>query len=366
MAITIHDFKENEPMKYWSLPGTASDNQKAKLQKAVRGSDYYATLKRDGAWYKFVHDGEDSVLQSRTISRKTGDYVEKQDNVPHVIEELKMVLPDKTVVLGEIFLQKKGTISSDIVSIMGCLPAKALARQKEIKLHYYIFDVLMYDGIDVHEYSAEKRMGLVEKIRDDANAKGLKYIEFAEAVYENLEDQIGAWLEAGEEGAVLMHKKKPYKFGRSPAWATIKFKQSLTEDLDLVVMGFTDPVRDYTGKYPITWQYWENLKTGELVEGNFYTNGGYQPVAEYYFRQLIGGFELGAYYGDKLVRVGQVANLTDGLREDATANPDKYIGTVVEVSAMSIDVERQSLRHAKLIKLRPDKDAKECDYSLIF
>jgi hypothetical protein len=39
---------------------------------------------------------------------------------------------------------------------------------------------------------------------------------------------------------------------------------------------------------------------------------------------------------------------------------------VVEVGAMMIDVEKKSLRHPKLLKLRPDKNAEECLYTDIF
>lgn len=359
----IEDFKTMEPMKYWSLPNNASDNQKKKLREAVRGKDYYAVLKRDGAWYRFIKNGSELLLQSRTESKKNGLYVEKQDNVPHIIEALNQLLPDKTVVIGEICFDDNSTISSDVVSIMGCLPAKAIDRQKENKLHYYIFDVLMYNGFDISSLPAEKRMTQLRKIAAENTSE---FIEFAEPVFENLEEQLGIWLENGEEGGVLMHKQKPYTSGRSPAWSTIKFKQSLTDNLDLVIMGFTPPVENYTGKYLRTWTFWKNLKTGELVEGHYIENGGYIPVSEYYFRGLIGGFELGAYYGDKLIRVGSVANLTDALREGATANPDDYIGQVVEISAMSVDSVRKSLRHAKLVRMRPDKNAKECKYEEIF
>ena len=363
--MNIDEFKDVEPMKYWSLAAGASDAQKKKLEKAIRGNEYYATLKRDGAWYKFIKDDNEFLLQSRTLSKKTGRYVEKQDNVPHIIEELNVILPDQTVVIGEIFSPIEGSISSDVISVMGCLPAKAISRQKDIKMRYYIFDILMYDGMDVHDQPAEKRIGLLQKIKKE-KANMVEHIEFAEPIFDDLEEQVGVWLENGEEGGVLMHRQKPYKFGRSPAWHTIKFKQSLASSIDLVITGFSPPVTDYTGKYVQGWTYWENMKTGKLEEGRYYADGGYRPVSEYYFKGMVGGFELAAYYGDKLIPVGKVANLTDELRAQATNHPEELLNTVVEVSAMSIDMERKSLRHAKLIKLRPDKDAKECLYSSIF
>jgi len=364
--MNIQNFKEMMPMKYWSLPAKASEGQKEKLKKAVRSDNYYAVLKKDGAWYRFIKGDGELLLQSRTISKKTDKYVEKQDNVPHIMADLNNLMPDNTVVIGEIYLPNNTNISSDVISIMGCLPQKAQERQKEIKLHYYIFDILMYDGMDVHLQPATRRIELLQKISKNNKSE---YIEFAHPVFENLEETISEWLAAGEEGAVLMQKDKGYvygKSGRSAAWHTIKFKQTLMDNIDLVIVGLTPPVREYTGKYPQSWSYWENLKTGELVEGNYWTNGGYQPVSEYYFKGLIGGFELGAYYDDKLISVGKVANLTDELRINATTNPNDFIGQVVEVNAMSVDTQRQSLRHAKLVKMRPDKNAAECLYEEIF
>lgn len=359
--MSIDKYKEMKPMKYWSLPTNASENQKTKLQKAIRGTDYYALLKRDGAWYRFIKDGDELLLQSRTVSKKTGTFVEKQDRVPHIMEELNQ-LPDQTVVIGEIMYPDKNTNSAHIVSIMGCLPEKAVERQKNKKVHYYIFDILMYQGLPMDNQPAINRIKLIQKLSKEYQ---FKYVEFAEPVFEDIEEQIGVWLEEGEEGAVLMKKDKPYQPGRT-AWNTIKFKQSVKDNIDLVIMGFTPPIKNYTGKYPMSWSYWENLKTGEKVEGNYYHDGGYIPISEYYFHGLVGGFELGAYYGDKLISVGKVANLTDRLRLQATEDPDSLLGMVAEVSAMSVDVERRSLRHAKLVMIRKDKEAEECLYEEIF
>lgn len=365
---TVEEIKNKEPMRYWSLSPKASENQKNKLKRLVRESkDYYAVLKRDGAWYKFVkgEDGEPSLLQSRTVSKVTGDYVEKQDNVPHIVESLEEILPNNTIVLGEICYMDKSRTSSDIVKIMGALPKKAIARQEKEKLHYYIFDILVYEGVEAHAMSAENRLKLLKKIEKQLTKK-YEYIHFVEPVFDNIEEQLAKWLEEGYEGGVLMRKKDPYHFGKKPAWSTIKFKQSLEDNIDLVIMGVTPPRKEYTGKYPATHIYWERIRTGELVEGIYYGQAGYTPVTSHYFEGLIGGFQLGAYYNDKLIEVGKVSNLTDEVRYEATREESKYIGMVVEVQAMQIDYEKRSLRHAKLVNFRPDKPAKDCLYQDIF
>jgi ATP-dependent DNA ligase len=361
--MTLQDIRDAKPMKYWSLSPTASQNQKDKLAKLLDSSQYFLTLKRDGAWYKYSKGDGEVLLQSRTVSRTTGDYVDKADRVPHVIEALD-VLPDNTVLVGEICYADTGRISSDVVSIMGCLADKAVKRQEEEKLVYYVFDVLMLNGEEIHKLPALKRMEVLAKIFKDYELG--PYIKKVEIVLYDFMEQVQDWLAKGEEGGVLINKDAPYAFGKKPAWSSIKIKQSLSEDIDLVIMSTTEPIEHYTGKYPVTHPYWINLRTGEKVEGLMYGQAGYRAVTSTYFNGLVGGLQLGAYYNGRLVEVCRVSNLTDDLREDLTFSFDKYKGSVVEVSAMSVDKERKSLRHPKLVRLRPDKDAKECLYNEIF
>lgn len=365
--MTIQQIRQIGAMKYWSLAAGSSDAQQKKLKSKVAGDEYFLLKKRDGAWYRFSHTTkDDAILQSRQISVSTGLPVEKHNNVPHIMEALK-VIPENTVLLGEICYPGTGRISSDIVKIMGCLPAKAVERQQKEKLHYYVFDVLYLDGVEVGAMPAEQRIKVVQQIKE--NYKFPEFIEFAEPIFTNIQETVDEWLAAGEEGGVLMHKKKPYLYERTKsaeAWATIKIKQSLTDDLDLVIMDKTESERDYTGGYPQVWQYWQNIRTGEFVCGTYYNEAGYRPVTQGYWQGLIGSLVLGAYYGDSLVQVCKVNNLTDELRLEMTQNWDKYVGTVVEVSAMSVDTQKKSLRHPKFKRLREDKNAKECKYSNIF
>lgn len=361
--MTVKEIKNSAPMRYWALQSNASDSQKRRLKKAINSNDYFALLKKDGFLYRYIQEENSQLLQSRTLSKVTGNYVEKQDNVPHIMKDLKELVSDNTVLIGEICYASPDFISSDVTKIMGCKPKKAVERQKDIKLCYYIFDILMLDGFFTTDLPAENRISLVQSIAKKNNSP---YLLFAEPIYENIPEQVAKWLEEGEEGAVLMRKKAPYQFGKRTAWDTIKIKQNLTDTLDVVIMGFTEPIHKYTGKYPRMHPYWENLKTGELVEGNYYDNGGFIPVTKTYFKGLIGGFILGAYYNDRLLEVARVASLTDAIRIDATNNPDKYLGRVVELSGMSVDQKLKSIRHPRFIDFRDDKNAEECLYEDIF
>lgn len=360
---TIDEIKELKPMLYWAFPPNSSANQKKRFAKAME-TNYILTLKRDGALYRAVIEEDSVILQSRTISKKTGVFVEKQDNVPAIIEALKK-LPPNTVLMGEICfpLSFGNTISSDVITVMGCKPDKAISRQKQTPLSYYIFDVLMYDGEPFYNKPYKIRAKKLEDLQ--TVLRGEENIEFAQPVYEDIEETIANYLNNGWEGGVLMKADEPYHFEKRPAWSSIKVKQS-SDTIDLVIMGTTPPMKEYTGKYPVSHQYWESVKTGQLVEGSYYSDGGYTPVSINYFRGMIGGLSLGAYYNDRLIEVAKVANLTDDIREAITADPESYIGQVVEVGAMMVDVEKKSLRHPKLLKIRPDKNAEDCVYTEIF
>ena len=359
----IEEMKKLEAMRYWELGANASKEQKNKLKKEIQAGKYILTLKQDGAWYRFVKEESGSILQSRTISVKTKEPVEKQDRVPHIIKELD-VLPTNTVLLGEIYYPNY--TSKDITSIMGCLAPKAIQRQKDKKMRYYLFDLLMYDGIDFSSQPYEKRLKKLKKIEEQFG--NFEWIDFVQPIYEDIEKTVEHYLEEGYEGAVLMHRDKPYTFGKPkrPAWTSVKYKQTLQDDIDLVIMGFSKPTKEYTGKYPENHLYWQNMKTNQLVEGKYHRNPGYYAVSTNFFHKMIGGFILGAYINDNLYEVARVSNLTDKIREEATKNPDEFLGQVVKVSAMSVDLEKRSLRHPKLMGFHGDKNPKECLYEEIF
>lgn len=362
--MTTSEIKKLAPMKYWALSSTASASQKNKLLRAFQ-EGYILTLKRDGLLYRGIvgEDGE-VTLQSRTVSAKTKEFVEKQDRVPLIVSSLKR-LPKGTVVMGEICfpIGYEGSTSSDVVSIMGCNAEKAIDRQKSTPLVFYLFDILMYNGEDYskkpYKKRLEKLLSLNQVYQKDPS------IEIVEPVYTEIEQTITNYLENGYEGGMLMKADEPYFFGKRPSWVSVKIKQSV-EDIDLVIMGYSPATKDYTGKYPASHQYWENVRTGELVEGTFYGKAGYSAVSSTYFNRQPGGFILGAYYGEELIEVARVSNLTDDLLSRIEKDKSSFVGKVVEISAMMIDVNRKSVRHPKLVRVREDKNAEECQYLEIF
>ena len=238
------------PMKINKIP----KGKESMLPSICASGNYFAELKKDGYWYEFEKSEDGSFLFSSNVSATTGTLVEKSANVPHIMMAMD-VLPVGTVIVGEIYYP--GKTSKDVTPIMGSLPEKAIERQNGEfgQLHYYIHDILFYDGKDLREYGAWIRYQLLRKVYYKHGLNNCEsFIELAAAITENIEEAIHSALDAGEEGMVLKKKTSPYYTGkRSPVWETIKIKKSDT--CDAVLMGYCAPTKYYDGKLDVQPNY---------------------------------------------------------------------------------------------------------------
>lgn len=328
-------------MRYFAPP----DNKRDKVNSCIHSDEYFAQRKWDGASYMFTKDSDGNMgLYSRAISKKTGFFSEKSENVPHIMKQLAK-LPNETVVIGEIAYPDG--ISSNTTEIMGCLPEKAAKRNAEKPIHYYIFDILFYDGECLHTKPAIYRVTKLYSIFKELELESdtVHYVDFVTGGDE-IQGFLSQILAEGGEGIVLKKKMAKYEIdGSRPAWNTIKIKQQTT--CDVVVTGTVAPTKEYLGKYAEDYPYRDE-------EGN--------PVNRLWYHGWINAFEIGLYIGGELKKIGTVASgLNDAIREDAATNPEKYIGRVIECSCMSIDHDNQTMRHPRFIRFRDDKIAKECE-----
>lgn len=352
-------------MLIWKLPAGKED----KLSEVCENGEYFLEEKIDGAFYQFVKTPNHSYLFGRTVSRKTGLLTEKGANVPHIMGALSSI-PADTVIVGEIYVP--GGTSKDVTSIMGCLPEKAIARQKDNPIHFYLHDITFYNGEDVTALGAEDRYDLLHKLWDECGLAQYGFLRLAEKVTENLEQTISDILARGGEGAVLKKKDAPYTPDKRPAWSTVKIKQM--DSIDLVCMGFCPPTKEYTGKELEKWEYWETLG-GNLYQGKYLDENGYAtirtpmlPVTKYYFYGWYSAIKIGAYDDNgTLVELGTVSSgLTDEMKQSMSENPIFYIGMVVSLDCMSISKESKTLRHPVFKCFRDDKNPEECKISEIF
>ena len=334
--------------------------------KACDDGTWFAQLKKDGALYMYVK-GEhgENYLFGRTVSKKTGLLTEKSANVPHIIEAFHDI-PNETIILGEIYYP--GKTSKDCTSIMGCLADKAIERQNGSYgwIHYYIYDCLEYKGTSLLKYDNWTRYQVLQAIVEKYKLYTYEYIEPAAAVEENIYPAIGAALAAGEEGMVVKKKTAFYEPGKRPM-TMLKAKQ--VDNIDAVIIGFKDPVIEYTGKEIETWQYWVNGYDGShLPVGCHYGEDIAVAVTKHHYYGWKNAIEIGAYDSNgQLKSIGTIASgLTDYMREDMSLHPEKYLHKVCEIQCMMKDNKEQTLRHGFFIQIREDKNENECKISEIF
>ena len=132
-----------------------------------------------------------------------------------------------------------------------------------------------------------------------------------------------------------------------------------------VVFNKTENVSQYEGKEIETWKYWENIRTGEKLEGEHYKSyaagAPIEPVTKPYFHGWVSSLEIGLVRGDKGVPIGFISGLTDEVK----ANHLKYKGCPIEVTCMEV-LPTGGLRHAKLVRFRPDLAITDCNWSKVF
>lgn len=334
------------------LVGKAPKNYKDML----KNTSIIGTIKKDGYWSQLVKDENEVHLYSRTVSKKTGYYSDNIDKVPHIKDWAMNELPNGTCIIGEVYYPN-GT-SKNVTSVLGALPEKAIERQKGEygKIHFYMHDILAYNGEDyvMNNMTYDYRYSnLCEHI--DIATPLIPELEVARCydnAYLDLNKVTIDKLAAGEEGMVFRVENGLYAPGKRQPKVMFKIKQA-QNDIDFVITEVLPPEYLYTGKESETWGYKDK-------EGNLITKAAYYGWA--------GALRLGAYdNAGNLVSVGRVSSgLTDNLKADLAANPDKYIGTVVEVNCMSLDKGNKAMRHCYLSRLRADKPAQDCKLEEIF
>jgi ATP-dependent DNA ligase len=333
-------------MKIWKLP----DGKEYMFAELANSGDYFATIKKDGYWYMFEKT-DDGVcyMFSRTTSKETGILSEKIANVPH-LEAALNCLPNGSILIGEIYYP--GKTSKDVTTIMGCLAPKAIQRQEELygPIHYYVHDIIKYNGFDLKNEGAWTRFQVLQKVWEKHQLfNKSEYLEIAEPILDNIQEATAEALNNGEEGMVLKKKDVVYSPDKRPAWSSIKIKKM--DYADVICIGVCDATKEYTGKEIETWPYW--------MDG--------VPVTKGYYYGWKTAIRIGAY-NDKgeLVEIGTVASgLTDELRENLK-NFDDYYLRVCSVQCMEKDKQEHTLRHPFFKGFRDDKDPKDCTIDTIF
>lgn len=360
----IEKYSQMEPAKYWSPPSKMV-NREQKIANKINKDNYIATAKVDGEWHRFIFgDDNNYKLQTRNISRVTGEYGNKTHYVPHLWNEMIMAnIPEETVLLAEIYYPNKK--ANEVGKIMRCKADKAIKRQNGDygKLHMYIFDILSINGIDLENTEYIKRIYLLNLFKTQY-FNNSKYIKVAKPTliknYESALEAMAKEVENNREGIVLNKADEIYRPGKRKAWSSIKFKPQQT--VDAIITNIMPSTKYYEGTEIEGWQYWINENTEEKEMGNYNGVPHMKPITKYYYYNWPSAIEYGFYSktGKTIQGSGTVSSgLSDEILEDMAKNPENYYGHPVELNCMEI-TEDKKLRHPIFVRVREDINIEEC------
>ena len=359
------DWLNAEAMKYWSCPSSYSEEKRRmEVKNAIFSSRYYGALKVDGYYQRLIKDEDGNCFMVARSKNVKGEPTDKYEWVPQ-LHKFMNSLPNGTVLLSECFLPGNEG-SQKITSLLGCLKDKCITRQQSGEwLNFYIFDVCAYNNKSLVSVPIKERINILYKIKE--LYKGDSCVWWATYYTgEMLWDELQSALANGREGMVITREDCPIYFKRTPAHMTIKVKKELSETLDCFFTGRAQaPTRIYSGISLPSWQYWENPVTGEKLEGTYYreymVGKPIQPVTKSYFMGIAGSLEIGVLKDGKVYPLGWLS----GLSEEIKGNYRDYTGKCLEVGAMQFTDGNKALRHAKMIRLRPDLNIEDCTWEKI-
>lgn len=289
------------------------DNKTGELKtKKILGKNITVTLKLDGYRYKVVK--QDDEINIYTSSGKL------DNNLVEIIEEAKLlpngVYDGEMIAHGE--FEDSTTRFNATTKILGKDGEK---RGIDFVAFDYIKDIDAFFNYEEYKVPRYKRLNDLHFILKDLN---LKYIQFVQVYYNNQECtentieniyKFYKWvIDRGEEGFIVDIADASYV--RAKGTSMYKMKPEVSGDFKVI----------------------------DVVEGKGKDEG-----------------RLGAFiveYKDNTVHVG--SGLTDAIREEVWANPDDYIGKLIEVVYFGETKDEKtgltSIRLPRFKRFRHDKN----------
>lgn len=368
-------FQNLEAERYWVFPKSYKGDKAAETKTMIFSNNFLASVKYDGFYERLIKDEDGNIILQGRSKSVSGEYLDKHEWVPQLNEFFK-ALPNGTCLLGELYLPSKRG-SRNVTTILGCLKDKAIERQKSGEpLHYYVFDVWAYNGKSYLKTPLQERIKTLNAISDSLKVKSVPCpeVEFAK-YYENREEiweKLGEALANGEEGMVIYKKNGIPEPGKRTARKTLKIKKEIEQTIDAFVDGNYKPAKRLSDtKFPETWGFWENEKTGEKVSKNMFLEaaktGTWVPITKAHYYGWASAISFSVMRDGAPYRIAWISGIPDSIKEEIVTEPEKWIHKVAELSAMELEEGTHCLRHGRIVSWRPqgDKNYQDCTFDQI-
>ena len=243
--------------------------------------EYIATCKYDGEWTMFIKWDGQYLIRSRSLSKVTGAYGDKTAHLPHLVEEMKL-WPDNTVILGEVCWGDFGSVSTDVGTILRCLPAKAVERQKEHKLQRDTAGGILPDVVltDSQKLDITYNLYRDQLFFDYATRYRRQHDTIAPAAHFALND------EAIEDFCLFLDEKKFTYETETGRYLGELIEMAQQEDLDSTLLAELEVFKprltvDYRAAIQRNRKEVERLLGGEIVKRYYYHRGYYAYMLRY-------------------------------------------------------------------------------------
>ncbi|MFL7839031.1 MAG: non-homologous end-joining DNA ligase [Candidatus Promineifilaceae bacterium] len=177
-------------------------------------------------------------------------------------QELNVHYPDLAQALATLDV-KQYIVDGEIVAFEGNITSFARLQQRmhiqdleqakksDVKVYYYLFDLLYLDGFDTTQLPQRRRKTLLKRAFDYKDP--LRYMIHRTGTGESYFDEA---CKRGWEGIIAKDSRKPYINGRSRAW--LKFK--CINQQEFVIGGYTKPHGTRAGFGALLLGYYDNDK----------------------------------------------------------------------------------------------------------
>jgi ATP-dependent DNA ligase len=281
------------------------------VAEATGGKPSVMEPKFDG-WRLIVHRAADGVrIFSRTGKRYDG-------RLPEIEAEVAERFPAGTWLDAEaVAIRVEGAkVYNDWGVAQSVLSSGRSGAAQRSKVTLMVFDLLAHGGIDARSLTFERRRYLLDKIFAEGGWSRVALTAQLEATEANHDLLVAQ----GFEGSMVKRLDATYASG-ARGWQQRKLKATAT--IDAVVMGFQAGRNGFSGM------------VGAVIFGQHDADG-------------------------RLVERGRCSGMTMAVREDMTADPDAWLGSVIEIAHMGVNVgesESGRFRHPQYKRRRADKRA---------